>query len=180
MIESAISFIEHGDVFRILPACTTLAARVKETQECERVHVVGAPCSAHESFKVHLRFRIEKSLPFHVAQADGHTEILFPLSLHPLGERSVLCLRVEDKLNLVRGKRRTGETTVRVLNHRIASLAEYSARFSRIERFRFGLRISRKHSFRHESIQGLNDATPVCISDFIDRKVECLSYLRIV
>src|SRR5690349_13098310 len=114
MIESAIRFVEHGDVPGILPARTTLAAGVEETQECKRIHVVRAPRSAHKSLEVHLGLRREERLPLHVAQADGDTEILFPLRLKPLGEGSILRLRVEGKLHLVHRKSRTRKSAVRV------------------------------------------------------------------
>src|SRR6185503_571461 len=109
---------------RILPTRTTLAAGIEETQECEWVHVIGAPCSTHKAFELHFGFGIEKCLPFQISQADRNTEILFPLSLHPLGKGSILCLGVVNELDLAHGKRRTGETTIGILNHWIAGLAE--------------------------------------------------------
>ncbi len=86
LIEHAIRFVEHGDVFGILPASAIFAAGIKEAQERERVHIIGAPCSTHESFELEFLFRLEKGFPLQVAQADGDAEVLFPLSLHPLSE----------------------------------------------------------------------------------------------
>src|SRR5262249_35807809 len=124
MVQGAVRFIEHGDVFRILPARAAFAAGVEETQESEWVHVIGAPCSAHKSLEIEFGLGLEKRLPLHIAQADGDAEILFPLRLHPLSERAILCLRVVDELHLVHRKGWTRETAIRILDHRITSLAE--------------------------------------------------------
>src|SRR5215510_2844586 len=180
MVERAIRFVEHGDVFRILPARAAFASSVEEAQESERVHVIGAPCSAHESFEVEFGLSLKKSLPLHVTQADRDAEILFPLSLHPLGEGSVLGLRVIDKLDLVHRKLWTGETAVRVLGHGITGLAEQLSRFRSVEGLRFGLRVSRKHSFRREPIQRFYDATPISVGNLIDREIKRLSNLWII
>src|ERR1051325_1362524 len=126
MIERAICFVQHGDVFRILPAGSTIGASVEEAEERKRVHVIGGPRSTHESFEVEFGLRVEKSLPLHVAQTDRDPEILFPLRLHPLGKRAILCLRVENKLDLVRRKLGTRPTAVRILGRGITSLAERS------------------------------------------------------
>src|ERR1043165_8150624 len=140
MVERAVRFVEHGDVFRILPARAAFAACVEQAQEGERVYVIGAPCSAHESFEVEFGPGREKSLPLHVSQADRDAEILFPLCLHPLGEGPISCLGVVDKLNLVHRKRRTRKTAVTFLDDGITCLTEYSARFSSIEKLRCRLR----------------------------------------
>src|SRR5690348_14785377 len=107
MVQRSIRFVQHRDVFLILPTGAAVTARVEETQERKRIHVIGAPRSAHEAFEVELGLGVEKSLPLHVPQAHRYAKILFPLRLHPLGKRSVLRLRVEDELDLFNWKRRT-------------------------------------------------------------------------
>src|SRR6185503_9037652 len=123
-IESAVGFIQHLNVFRILPACAALAGCVEKTQETVRVHVIGAERSARKSFVFKFGAFLQKSLPLHISQANSNAEVLFPLSLHPFGYRLICCLAVVIKLDLVHWKLWTRKTAVRVLHYRVTGLAE--------------------------------------------------------
>jgi hypothetical protein len=89
MIEHPICFVEHRHVLGIQPAGAAFAASVEQTKEGKRIHIVRAPRPASKPFIVQGGTCGYESLPFHVTQADGEPEILFPLRLHPFSHGPV-------------------------------------------------------------------------------------------
>src|ERR1041384_3989675 len=95
LVQSPICFIQHSEIFRVLPPSATLASCIKETQKCERVHVVRAPRAARETFIVELLLCLQESFPLHLSQGHSDAKILFPLRLKPF--RYGLVCRSEER-----------------------------------------------------------------------------------
>ncbi len=89
LVECAIRFVEHRDVFRIEPARSTLAAGVEETQKREWIHVIGAPALRAKILCIPASPALPETSSTPCCASHGDAEILFPLCLHPLGHRFV-------------------------------------------------------------------------------------------
>src|SRR5204863_3957637 len=135
-------FIEQLGVLRIEPSgAVVAAARVVQTQERERVHVVSAPPVARDSLILEFSARIEKGFLLHWLNRNRDAEVLLPLCLDEFSNQQVGPRGIHVDLDLVNREFRRLELSGSIA---VSGIGQEGLRFVRLEWIAFGLRVPRK------------------------------------